>query len=172
MASRSWTRRDLPMPEGNVNEMTSQLIKSTNERAAFLLFVERLGTKNDWSSVSSCEPPEPDLLCVHVANGPVAFELVRITDPNIAKIQGAGTNASQTAFSTSDPSMRIVIDKLKKQYTTTNAIELLIYSEGQVITPDDVIIPTIAPWFDAIAHPFRRVWFMGEKQVLCLWNAG
>lgn len=151
--------------------MTSQRTKSKHERAAFLLFAERLGQQNDWSRVNSCEPPEPDLLCVHVTNGPIAFELVRITDPNIARIQAAGANASQIAFSTSDPSVRIVRDKLKKQYITSHPIELLIYSEGQVITPDDVIIPTIVPWFDAIAHRFRRVWFMGQREVLCLWHA-
>ncbi len=150
-----------------MGDVTSQLAKATNERAAFLLFAKRLGEQNNWSSVSSCEPPEPDLLCVHIANGPIAFELVRITDPNIAKIQAPGA----TAFSTSDPSVRIVRDKLKKQYNTSHPIELLIYSEGQVITPDDVIISTIAPWFDAIAHRFRRIWFMGEKEVLCLWKA-
>lgn len=148
-----------------------QSAKSENERAAFLQFAERLGERNNWLRVISREPPEPDLLCVHASNGYIAFELVRITDPNIAKVQAAGAKATQTAFSTSDPSERIIKEKLRKSYITSHPIELLIYSEGQVITPDDVIIPTIAPWLDAISHPFKRVWFMGEIEVRCLWHA-
>jgi hypothetical protein len=151
--------------------MTSQVPKAARERETFQLFVQRLGEVSDWASVNSCEPPAPDLLCVHVKKGPIAFELVRITDSNIAKSQGSRANVSESAFYTSDPSVRIVRDKLKKHYVTPHPIELLIYTEGQVVTPDDVIIPTVLPWFDAIEHCFRLVWFMSESEVICLWTA-
>lgn len=125
-----------------------------------------------WLSVSSRPEPEPDLLCVHASDGAIAFELVSLTDPTIAKVQAAGERARQNAFATSDPSQRIIRNKLHKKYTTSaKHIELLIYTDGQIVTPDDAIIPTIAPWLDAITHPFTCVWFMGERTTCRLWSA-
>lgn len=125
-----------------------------------------------WLSVSSRPEPEPDLLCVHASDGAIAFELVSLTDPTIAKVQAAGERARQNAFATSDPSQRIIRNKLHKKYTTSaKHIELLIYTDGQIFTPDDAIIPTIAPWLDAITHPFTCVWFMGERTTCRLWSA-
>ncbi len=152
--------------------MASPSIKQKSEQAAFARFVGRLGESDQWLSVSSRPEPEPDLLCIHATRGPVAFELVSLTDPSIAKIQAAGSKAWQEAFSTTDPSTRIVRNKLGKTYTSSaRHIELLIYTDGQIITPDDMIVPTILPWFDAIAHSFSRIWFMGEVETRSLWNA-
>ena len=146
--------------------------KQQNEQSAFTRFVGRLGTENEWVSISSRPAPEPDLLCIHVKDGAIAFELVSLTDPFIAKVQAAGAKAVQNAFSTSDPSERIIRNKLHKKYSTeASRIELLIYTDGQIITPDDAVIPTVLPWFDAISHPFKRVWFMGEYETRCLWYA-
>jgi hypothetical protein len=147
-------------------------LKQQNEQAMFARFIGRLGTRNEWTSVSSRPEPEPDLLCIHAGQGSIAFELVSLTDPVLAEIQAAGAKAYKNAFSTSDPSERIVRNKLHKAYSTNaRHIELLMYTDGQIITPDDVVIPTVLPWFDAISHPFKRVWFMGEFKTLCLWNA-
>ena len=152
--------------------MGSLKVKQQNEQATFARFVERLGTQNEWASISSQPEPEPDLLCIHVTDGPIAYELVSLTDPVIAEVQAAGVKAIQNAFSTSDPAERIVRNKLHKTYRTkAHHIELLIYTDGQIITPDDAVIPTVLPWFDAISHPFKRVWFMGEFETRCLWSA-
>ena len=103
--------------------------------------------------------------------GPIAFELVSLTDPMIAKLNAAGPKFFWGAFSTSDPSERIIRKKLHKSYeTTARRIDLLVYTDGQLITPDDVIVPTILPWFDVIAHQFSCIWFMGEIETRCLWN--
>lgn len=147
-------------------------IKQRNEQAAFVRFVQRLEEEGEWLSVSSRPEPEPDLLCVHATRGPIAFELVSLTDPSIAEIQAAGTKAFQAAFTTLDPSTRIICNKLHKSYkTTADRIDLLIFTDGRIITPDDVIIPSIIPWFDAVPHPFSQVWFMGEFETRSLWNA-
>ncbi len=151
--------------------MVKESEKARKEREAFQLFAERLGLRHEWLSIESRKPDEPDLLCVHVKEGPIAFELVRICDPNIAQVLAAGPKTHQGASSTADPSERIVRKKLKKTYVTPHPMELLIYSEGVVISPDNVIIPTILPWFDAIRHSFRKIWFMGENVVGCLWAA-
>jgi len=146
--------------------------KQQKEQSAFARFVGRLGTQNEWVSISSRPVPEPDLLCIHAKDGAIAFELVSLTDPVIAEVQAAGVKAFQNSFSTSDPSEWIVRNKLHKSYSTNAShIELLIYTDGQIITPDDAVIPTVLPWFDAISHPFKRVWFMGEIETRCLWHA-
>jgi hypothetical protein len=134
--------------------------------------VRRMGTEREWSDVSSRPEPEPDLLCTHKIDGPIAFELLSLTDPELAEVQAAGTKARQEAFCTADPSVRIIRDKPKKKYKSSSQhMELLVYVTGRIITPDDVIVPTIVPWFDAIEHQFRRVWFMGEDATCRLWEA-
>jgi hypothetical protein len=146
--------------------------KQIGEQAAFARFGRRLGAEQLWLSVASRPEPEPDLLCIHTEQGKIAFELVSLTDPTIAKVMAAGSKAREEAFSTSDPSERIIRNKLHKQYITeAKHIELLVYTDGQIITPDDVILPTITPWFDAVNHPFKRIWFMGEHATLCAWSA-
>lgn len=147
-------------------------VKQRNEQLAFARFAHRMGTNGLWISVTNRPAGEPDLLCVHVTDGSVAIELVSLTDPNIARVQAAGPKAYEDAFYTSDPSERIVRDKLSKKYASSvERIELLIYTDGQIILPDDAIIQTILPLFDALPHPFNRVWFMGQSETCCLWNA-
>lgn len=152
--------------------MTTALTKKQeNEQAAFAKFSFCMGMESVWLTVSSRPEPEPDLLCIHASDGPIAFELVSLTDPTIAQVQAVGQNACQDAFSTSDPSERIIRNKLRKKYTTSaKRIELLIYTNGQIITPDDAIISTICPWLEAVAHPFSCVWFMGEHTTCRLWG--
>ena len=142
-----------------------------NEREAFRRFVENLQQSADWGEVASRPEPEPDLLCIHVHRGPVAFELVSLVDPEIAKVFAAGPKARIEAFLTSDSSERIVRKKLEKTYTTNApGIELLVYTDGRTILPDDGIIPTLMPLFGAHSHPFKRIWFMGEHQTCQLWG--
>ena len=91
-------------PEIFINRTISR--KQQNEQAAFAEFVRRMGTHGDWLSVDSRPEPEPDLLCIHV-DGPVAFELVSLTDSAIAKVQAAGQKAHQDAFYTSTRARRL-----------------------------------------------------------------
>lgn len=148
----------------------SLISKQQNEQAVFAEFSRRTGTEIAWVSVQSRPEPEPDLLCTHTQDGPIAFELVSLTDPEIAKVQAAGPNARQDAFSTADPTDRIIRNKLTKKYMTSACrIELLIYTDNQIITPDDAIVPTLVSLLDNTAHLFERVWFMGERTTCCLW---
>ncbi len=62
--------------------MTTALTsKQENEQAAFAKFARYMGIENVWLSVSSRPEPEPDLLCVHASDGPIAFELVSLLLP-------------------------------------------------------------------------------------------
>jgi hypothetical protein len=125
----------------------------------------------DPQSIEKRNPPEPDLLCRHATDGLLAFELANLCDSEIAKVIAAGSKARTDAFSTSDPSAEIVRKKIKKTYTTNYPIELLIYSDGRLITPDDVIIPTITPIVESRSGLYRRVWFMGENTTCQIWEA-
>jgi len=146
--------------------------KQLNEQQAFARFANRVGSAQQWVAVSSRPEPEPDLLCIHAEYGAIAFELVSLTDPEIASIQAAGPRARTDAFSSNDPSERIIEKKLGRSYeTSAQYIELLMYTDGQIITPDDVIIPTVRPLLELHKHPFKRVWFMGERETCCLWPA-
>jgi len=151
--------------------MRSEATKGIEEIDAFRRFIERSQTLIDPASIEKRAPPEPDLLCRHATEGLVAFELANLCDPELAKVVAAGPNARTDAFSTSDPSARIVRNKLQKTYSTMHPVELLVYADGPIITPDDVIIPTIRPILESVDGPYRRAWFMGEHCTCLLWQA-
>ncbi len=150
---------------------TPQQRKQELEREAFAAFTRRLGISTKWAMVESRPDGEPDLLCTSVDGEVVAFELVSLTDPKIAEAQAAGANARPGAFWTEDSTARIIRHKLSRAYhTKAQRIELLVYTDRRLITPDDVIVPTILPLLDGVQHPFEVVWFMGEEMVQKLWS--
>jgi|GEM_PF-3946156 len=107
---------------------------------------------------------------MHAQRGHVAFELVAITDPLIAQVNAGHAKAGEFAFTTADPTERIIRKKLKRKYETTYPLELLIYNDLLVITPEDAIISTVLSWVGSLQHPFSRVWFMGEYSAACIWS--
>lgn len=144
--------------------------KGLTEIETLRLFIVRSQTPIDSSSIGKRNPPEPDLLCKHAMEGQIAFELANLCDPEIAKVIAAGSKARTDAFRTADPSARVVRKKLNKTYTTSHPVELLVYTDGRLITPDDVIIPTISSLFDSIDGPYQRAWFMGENITCLIWE--
>jgi hypothetical protein len=53
---------------------------------------------------------------------------------------------------------------LEKKYQTKHPIELLCYTEGRLVIPDDVIIPTVQHIIELRGlGMFRRVWLLGEE---------
>lgn len=148
----------------------SEARKGLEEIEALRRFIARSGAAIDPSSIEKRNPPEPDLLC-QGTDGPVAFEVANLCDGEIAKVIAAGARARTDAFSTADPSAAAVRNKLKRTYTTSHPVELLVYTDGRLITPDDVIIPTIKPILESLTGPYRRAWFMGEATTCLLWEA-
>lgn len=149
----------------------SEAAKGIEEIEVFRRFIARSGSRTDPHSVEKRAPPEPDLLCRHPTEGSVAFELANLCDPELMKVVAAGENARTDAFSTADPSARIARDKLRRTYSTPHPVELLVYADGPIIAPDDVIIPTIRPIFESVEGPYRRAWFMGEHCTCLVWQA-
>lgn len=65
--------------------MASEREKGEAEVALFPRFLEALGLPIDRSSIEKRAPPEPDILCAHQTEGKIAFELVELCDPRLAK---------------------------------------------------------------------------------------
>jgi hypothetical protein len=150
--------------------MASEADKAKREIAVFTRFVEVSGIPVDVGTVEKRVPPEPDLLCSHQSDGLVAFELVELCDPNLAKVFADPFRPGSEYIRTSDPSGWIVRSKLRKSYETSHPIELLCYTDGRVITPADVIIPTIQPYLNSFAHVFRRAWLLCDSEVWVVWE--
>jgi hypothetical protein len=49
-------------------------------------------------------------------------------------------------------------------------VELLVYNDQLVVTPDDAIIATVSKWLDAKDHPFVKAWYMGENVAEEVWS--
>jgi hypothetical protein len=140
--------------------MRSEQAKGAHEVEVFRRFIVAANLPIDAGSVEKRNPPEPDIRCNDAVGGHLAFELVELCDPTLAK---AIATLSSEYIRTSDPSARIVSKKLRRNYETTLPIELLCYTDGRIITPDDVIIPTVTPYLASWRHIFRRAWLFGHK---------
>ena len=158
--------------------MRTDAEKGEIELEFFRRFAALVDLPLDANSAEKRPPPEPDILCKHEQEGYIAFELVEICDPKLAQIitDAAKSAADEPVFvRTSDPSKLILGKKLQKKYLTKYPVELLCYTNGRVITPPDVIIPTIRPLLDSEIGAFRRVWLLGHKRgmdvVYPVWDA-
>jgi hypothetical protein len=150
------------------HHMASEGEKGKAEVAIFLRFLEASEFPIDRSSIEKRTPPEPDILCTHRIEGKIAFELVELCDPRLAK---AIAELNDSYLRTSDPSALIISKKLRKKYQTNAPIELLCYTAGRIVTPDNVILPTIKPYLRSWRHTFRRAWLLGQKGIYVVWNA-
>lgn len=146
--------------------MASEHDKGEIETEVFRRFLGFSGLPIDPSSIEKRLPPEPDILCRHDTEGMVAFELVEMCDRNLAKFIA---QASDGYLRTSDPSSIVISKKLQCSYETTAPIELLCHV-GRIISPDNLILPTIAPYFESYRHVFRRAWLLGRKGLYVVWE--
>ena len=149
--------------------MASEKIKGETEVAVFLRFLVASQLSIDPTSVEKRSPPEPDILCIHQSEGKIAFELVEMCDPSLAKSIAAAKDGPIRTF---DPAASIISKKLRKSYTADAPIELLCYTAGRIVTPDNVILPTIKPYLRSWRHTFRRAWLLGRKGIYVVWSSG
>lgn len=152
--------------------MATEIEKAQIELAVFADFVSFSGVPVIAGTAEKRNPPEPDILCSFGEEGMVAFELVEICDPNIARaLADPRPNLDGVEYiHTSDPSPQIVGNKLRKVYQTDHPIELLCYTAGRVITTTDVIVPTILPLLESYRHTFRKAWLLSESEVIRVWG--
>ena len=152
--------------------MSSEIDKAQVELRVFANFIALARLPIRMESIEKRLPPEPDILCVHEADGKVAFELVELCDPNLARaLANPRPNADGIEYiRTSDPSWAIVLKKLRRKYDTVYPVELLCYTDGRIITPSDVILPTLEPLLRSFRHTFSRAWLMSKGETFQLWQ--
>jgi hypothetical protein len=146
--------------------------KAERERKQFKLFAQAMNWPTDKGLIQS-RPPKPDSepdsssepdILYQSPTGKVAFELVENCSQSLAHntakmLNGNGKNYLRE----SDPSRAVVKDKLEKKYTSPHPIELLVYTDKMILTPDEVAIDTIHALLDSFdGVPFRRVWYFGS----------
>jgi hypothetical protein len=152
--------------------MTSEKEKGDHEIAIFREFIDKGSLPIDPLSVAKRRPPEPDILCLHADEGPLAFELVELCDSTLASAADKTARAGGfLVLCTEDPSRHIILKKLQRRYQTSHPIELLCYTNGRIITQDAVLVLTIRPMFCSDRSVFRRAWLLGENGVYLLWQA-
>lgn len=159
----------------------SESDKAKIELKVFHEFTKMCCLEIDEDSIEKSGLPSfPDITCRVANEGEVAFELVELCNNDIAlatsdkaikKFHDNQPSGSEAAIltRTSDNSVEIIRNKLNKKYKTAMPIELICYLAGSSVTPDDVIIASISPWFDAKEGPFRRAWLLSEKRLYVVW---
>lgn len=148
-------------------KMNREAKKNIYERGVFLKFLEMANLDVDHETIKNgnADKDEPDILCKFISGEWVGFELGRITDPRLREAVNRWKPINGEYIRTSDPSRQIAKNKLGKKYGVAFPVELLLYKEYPIITPDNVILPTIEPECQ-IEHSYSRVWFMGNSIVL------
>ncbi len=151
--------------------MSSEQDKALIELKVFKEFVQKAQLPVNFESIKKPgEQSDPDIFCTFHNGEHVAFELVEICASDIA-IQIS--NLRESYIRTSDPTEEIVRNKLAKSitYKTQLPIELLCYTNGRVVSPDDLIIAVIRECSDLTEGRFRKIWLLGEKGVYEVWEA-
>ena len=152
--------------------MSRETRKAEDERTVLGGFLERSGVQIDRASIRSGNAAlnEPDLICMYVGGGDVGFELCRLTDPNLRRSVNRWEPVNGEYVRTCDPSAEIARRKLEKTYSVQFPVQLLLYKESPIITPDNIIILTIKPLCGR-RHGYTTVWFMG-KNIEVLYERG
>jgi hypothetical protein len=155
-------------PEG-ISGMDNELTKGMREVEIFSRFVSSAELPIDLDTIEKCNPPEPDILCAHRDDGPVAFELVEICDPNLAEFFSTVDEGGAFYMRTGDPTPWIIRKKLRRTYQTEYPMELLCYTDGRVVTPAEVILPNLRLFLAPYRGPFRRAWLLSRGDVYHVW---
>ena len=150
--------------------MPSEQQKGELELQIFRRFLAVASLPYDAKTAKKRNPPEPDILCAHVKEGPVAFELVEICDPNFAQSVFLAPKGGPTYLRTTDPTQHVLRKKIRRKYQTDYPIELLCYTQGRVITPINVIVPRMRAVLHSSRTPFRCAWLFSRNQVQQVWS--
>ena len=151
--------------------MSTEAIHGETELLVFREFAEKANIGVIASSIEKRPLGEPDILCSIEGEGPVAFELAELCAEDVAAAISNIKNGGVAVDSTSDPSATVLRRKLRKTYQSHAPIELLLYTNARLVTPDDLILSTLRPMLDSHRSRFRKVWLLGEKGTYEVWRA-
>lgn len=149
--------------QSRISISRSKALLSKNEaqeQAAFKYFLKMRDLPWNYELIESVEPPAPDILYKD-PSAYIAFELLEVCAPNIAGAKFCGGVSSYIRpYDTYKTKLK---DKLKKNYITSYPIELLCYTAGRTVTPDDLIVEDLRPIIDIQDIKFSRIWLLGDK---------
>jgi hypothetical protein len=142
--------------------MTREAQKAIYEREVFERFLDASGIDIDRNSIQTgnANQREPDILFHNLSGRKIGFELGRLVDPNLISAIKQREPKNGQYIRTRDPSNAIAHKKIKKTYSVSFPVELLLYKELPIITPDNVILLAIRPVCH-FKHQYHRVWYMG-----------
>jgi hypothetical protein len=105
---------------------------------------------------------QPDIFC-EMEEGGVYFELTEACAPEFAAaITRSLKSEKPEAVWGADVSKETIRNKLKKNYSVSVPIELILYTAGKTALSDDVIAAKLEPVLSNGMGPFRRVWLYGN----------
>lgn len=151
--------------------MGTEKDKAKTENNVFREFLEQTKLKVDTFDNPGKES-EPDILCKMTDGEEIYFELVEICEQDLAKDifqLRKGKVELIEASSRSNPTNEVIHKKLKKEYITQLPIELICYTSGRVIPPDDIILEEACKCANSTKGPFRKIWLLGEKNIYEVW---
>lgn len=148
--------------------MNTETQKSIAEKLALEKLIDAMNLPIEKNSIEKQPAGQPDLICRDWEGNYREFEIVRLIDEKISRAQSAGLNA-KLYIRTADPTTAILNKKLSRNYQIKYSVDLLIYTDGRIVTPDSTIIPTISFLLTSKTHIFKNIWFMGNKQIVRLW---
>ena len=156
-------------PAVNVNLFRGFVVRNESEKGEVELRVfndfakaENIGLVPGSATKGDADSGEPDICC-ETRKGKVYFELAEACAPEFAaEITRSLKSRETVAVWGSDVSVETVKKKLKKTYSVSQPIELLLYTAGRTALPDDIISAQVSPILSDGIGPFRRVWLFGE----------
>jgi DNA invertase Pin-like site-specific DNA recombinase len=153
---------------GRWEAATVRNIKAQWERYFFREFVRQSGLPV--RSIKSRRPPEPDILCTFEDGAERAFELVEICSEELAKdlaLALRDPDRKPEQVWPTNPTEKIIRDKLAKTYQSDAPIDLLCYADGRLVTPDEEVVPTLSDVVRASGRgPFERCGIRAEMSVV------
>lgn len=106
---------------------------------------------------------EPDFLCGEGLDDSVAFELGRLTSSTLKAVQHSRDPEPYGYLRSNDYAIKTTRKKLKRQYSVTCPVELLLYVESPTTLPESYMFERIESMAKSINHCYREVWFMGNE---------
>lgn len=113
---------------------------------------------------------KPDILCI-LEEGPVYFELTEACAPEFAAAITKSLKQEKEVFARGDDVSKFTIaKKLRNTYEVEEPIELVLYTAGRTVMPDEAIALRVCDVLSKDLGPFRRIWFFGEELELLASN--
>jgi hypothetical protein len=141
--------------------------KAERVGAIFERFAVVAGKDIDPATIKSGVPGEPDIICATFSSEVLAFELCELCDQGLMAQSGRASKVlGIPSFSSlnCEDIRATFLKKLGKNYKGASKVDLLFYTDGRLIAPDEVAIDQLHVVLDnQVAVQFRSVWFLGER---------